>query len=54
MPISTGELSPPRPATRPAYSVLDNGAYESAGYERLPEWRDGLARLIERLSGSTP
>ncbi len=52
-PISTGQLDPPRPAVRPAYSVLDNGAFESAGYPGLPDWRDGLARLIARLAGSS-
>ncbi len=51
VPISTDELLPPRPARRPAYSVLDNGAFAAAGYDRLPEWRDGLARLVSRLRG---
>jgi dTDP-4-dehydrorhamnose reductase len=50
LPISTAELTPPRPATRPAYSVLDNSTFESTGYRGLPSWRDGLARLIARLS----
>jgi dTDP-4-dehydrorhamnose reductase len=54
VPISTAELSPPRPATRPAYSVLDNSAFESSGYPPLPPWRDGLVRLIERLSEAGP
>jgi dTDP-4-dehydrorhamnose reductase len=49
VPIPTSELFPPRPATRPAYSVLDNAAFHSAGYAPLPPWRDGLVRLIERL-----
>jgi dTDP-4-dehydrorhamnose reductase len=32
----------PRPAPRPAYSVLDNGS-------RLPSWEDGLARALPGL-----
>jgi dTDP-4-dehydrorhamnose reductase len=48
-PIPTAELAPPRPAVRPAYSVLDTAAYERAGYEPLPSWQDGLAELLGRL-----
>jgi dTDP-4-dehydrorhamnose reductase len=48
-PIATGELQPARPAARPAYAVLDNSAFEAAGYRPLPPWRDGLARLVARL-----
>ncbi len=49
VPISTADLRPARPARRPAYSVLDNGAFEGAGYRPLPEWHDGLARLVAEL-----
>jgi dTDP-4-dehydrorhamnose reductase len=52
-PIPTEELDPPRPATRPAYSVLDTSAFEDAGYPPLPPWRDGLARLVAQLHGET-
>ena len=48
--ISTDELVPPRPAARPAYSVLDNATFEAAGYPPLPPWRDGLARLCAQLN----
>lgn len=52
-PIPTRELDPPRPAARPAYSVLDSSAFESAGYAPLPPWRDGLTRLVAQLNGNT-
>jgi dTDP-4-dehydrorhamnose reductase len=48
-PISTAELDPPRPAPRPAYSVLDNMALRLSGLPSLPDWRDGLARLVPAL-----
>jgi dTDP-4-dehydrorhamnose reductase len=50
LPISTDELVPARAATRPAYSVLDNATFEAAGYQALPPWRDGLARLCAQLN----
>lgn len=49
VPISTPELDPPRPAVRPAYSVLDTTAFERAGYRALPSWQEGLAGLLGRL-----
>ncbi len=49
-PISTAELQPPRPAPRPANSVLDNAALRLVGLPLLPEWQDGLARLVEWLA----
>ncbi len=33
----------PRPAPRPAYSVLSSAAWLAAGLPALPHWRDGLA-----------
>ncbi len=48
-PISTAELDPPRPAPRPAYSVLDNMALRLCGLPALPQWQDGLARLVVAL-----
>ncbi len=48
-PISTAQLDPPRPAPRPAYSVLDNMALRLSGLPALPDWQDGLARLVSAL-----
>lgn len=48
-PISTAELSPPRPAPRPANSVLENAAWRAAGYELLRDFREPLAELVARL-----
>jgi len=53
IPISTGELKPARPATRPAYSVLDNSAFVAAGYQELPPWQNGLSRLVAKLNAPT-
>jgi len=48
-PIKTAELDPPRPAPRPAYSVLDNMALRISGLPALPDWQDGLSRLVTAL-----
>ncbi len=48
-PIGTADLDPPRPAPRPAYSVLDNMALRLSGLPALPDWQDGLARLVTAL-----
>jgi dTDP-4-dehydrorhamnose reductase len=48
-PIATSDLDPPRPAHRPANSVLDNAALRLSGLPLLPEWPDGLARLVGEL-----
>jgi dTDP-4-dehydrorhamnose reductase len=45
-PIATADLDPPRPAPRPAYSALDNAALRLMGMALLPDWRDGLERLL--------
>jgi dTDP-4-dehydrorhamnose reductase len=49
LPITAAELDPPRPAPRPAYSVLDNMALRLSGLPALPDWQDGLARLVSAL-----
>jgi dTDP-4-dehydrorhamnose reductase len=45
-PIATAELDPPRPAPRPANSALDNAALRLLGMPPLPDWHDGLERLV--------
>jgi dTDP-4-dehydrorhamnose reductase len=45
-PIATADLSPPRPAPRPANSVLDNAALRLSGRPLLPDWHDALGRLL--------
>jgi dTDP-4-dehydrorhamnose reductase len=48
-PIRTADLDPPRPAPRPANSVLDNAALRSAGIPLLRHYRDPLAELVRVL-----
>jgi dTDP-4-dehydrorhamnose reductase len=48
--ITTGELDPPRPAPRPANSVLDNMALRLCGLPALPDWQDGMVRLVSALA----
>lgn len=48
-PISTAELQPPRPAHRPANSVLDNAALRLLGIPLLADYHDPLDRALKRL-----
>ena len=50
-PISTADLQPPRPAPRPANSVLDNVALRESGIPLLRHYREPLSELIEQLTG---
>jgi dTDP-4-dehydrorhamnose reductase len=50
-PISTAELQPPRPARRPANSVLDNAALRLGGIPLLPDFHEPLERLVSTLTG---
>ncbi len=50
-PIATAELVPPRPAPRPANSVLDNAALRLAGLPPLRHHAAALAELITQLTG---
>ncbi len=49
-PISTADLDPPRPAPRPANSVLDNAAWRAVGHTPLRHFREPLAELVSRLT----
>ncbi len=49
-PIATADLQPPRPAPRPANSVLDNAVLRSAGIPLLRDFREPLTELVGRLS----
>jgi dTDP-4-dehydrorhamnose reductase len=48
-PIATADLQPPRPAPRPANSVLDNAVWRAAGHEPLRHFRQPLAELVAKL-----
>ncbi len=47
--ITTEELDPPRPAPRPANSVLKNAALVTAGLAPPPDFRETLPELLEAL-----
>ncbi len=50
--IGTADLDPPRPAPRPANSVLDDLAWRSHGFERSRDFREPLAEVVARLQAS--
>ncbi|MFM1752949.1 MAG: dTDP-4-dehydrorhamnose reductase [Actinomycetota bacterium] len=47
--IATRDLDPPRPAPRPANSVLENRAWSEAGYRPLRDFHEPLTELLARL-----
>lgn len=49
-PISTAALMPPRPAPRPANSVLDNAALRLSGRRLLADWHEPLDRAVKELT----
>ncbi len=50
-PIATADLDPPRPAPRPANSVLDNAALRLSGVPLLRHHREPLRELVAHLIG---
>ena len=48
-PCATADLQPPRPAPRPANSVLENRRFVEAGYPALRHYREPLAELVAVL-----
>jgi dTDP-4-dehydrorhamnose reductase len=47
IPVTTAEF--PRPAPRPAYSVLDVGRFESIAGRRVETWEEGLVETLAHL-----
>jgi dTDP-4-dehydrorhamnose reductase len=48
-PIATADLQPPRPAPRPANSVLENSVLAAAGVPLLRHHREAVAETVAAL-----
>lgn len=51
-PITTAQLQPPRPAPRPANSVLDNAVARSSGLPPMRDFAEPLVELVATLTSS--
>ncbi len=49
LPIATTDY--PTPAQRPAWSLLDNRGFQQHFKFTLPDWREGLGKVITELTG---
>ena len=49
LPVATADLQPPRPAPRPANSVLDHAALRLSGIDTMADFREPLRRLVTAL-----
>jgi dTDP-4-dehydrorhamnose reductase len=52
LPIASADLDPPRPAPRPANSVLDTSAYEGLGFGQLRHFSEPLAEVVPQYGAS--
>ncbi len=52
-PIRTDQLDPPRPAPRPANSVLADTAWRGSRLPPMPHYRDSLQLVVDELLGGT-
>jgi len=52
LPVATADLQPPRPAPRPANSVLDHAALRLSGIDTMADFREPLKRLVASLEVS--
>jgi len=53
LPILTADLDPPQAATRPAYSVMVSERLAALGLEALPDWHDGIGRLVDAIKAES-
>lgn len=49
-PITTAELHPPRPAPRPAYSVLGCSTLADVGVETPPPWTERIGDVVRTIA----